>query len=197
MPSNSSAKWKYPFGGGGNETTGQWGWFWFFPSFKRLMRDARVWGWDMHLNGEINQSTWAKEESARPSSWRELRAVALALLSFQRLLQGQHVQVLSGNASARAYITKQWGTRSSPISSGSDSKVVWTKSGILNGSEPTREFKPCSRFSQQASRIGIRMNKANLEVPKFLSLFRDQAFGSRCFSISLGIPAGLRPLSPF
>lgn len=90
------------------------GLFWLFPTFKRLMTDARAWGWDVHLDGEI-QLEYLGKGGVR--SCRELRAIALVLLSFQQLLQGQHVQVLSGNALAIAYIAKLGGggTRSKAL----------------------------------------------------------------------------------
>ena len=75
---------------------------WSFPLNKRLTTDASAWGWGAHLDSQTVQGTWSKAEARKSSNWRELKAIALALVSFHQNIRDQLVQVLSDNMTAIA-----------------------------------------------------------------------------------------------
>lgn len=88
------------------------GLLWSYPVNQKLT-DASAWGWGAHLAGYWTQGQLSPQQSRASSNWRELKAVHLALLHFQKKLLGGHLLlVLSDDVTAVAYLNKQRGTRS-------------------------------------------------------------------------------------
>ena len=77
-----------------------------------LTTDASLQGWGAHLLDLRTQGRWSDKEQRAHINYLELLAVHKALRSFERQLQGHHVQVTSDNTTVVFYINKQGGTRS-------------------------------------------------------------------------------------
>lgn len=60
----------------------------------------------------MTQGQWSAQESLLNINLLELRAIRLALLQFQDLVEGKDVLVLMDNTTAKAHINKLGGTRS-------------------------------------------------------------------------------------
>ncbi|XP_077346335.1 uncharacterized protein LOC143989955 [Lithobates pipiens] len=176
---------------------------WVFPVEKRLTTDASSWGWGAHLGTCFTQGSWAKEEALRSSNWRELKAIALALESFVQDLQSQHVQVLTDNATAVAYLNRQGGTRRSRSLQVLAMEILrWAERHLLSLSavhlkgdlnrladflsrNPIREWSLNPEvFSMIAGKWGLPevdlfASKENARVPQFFPLdSRDGSLGT-------------------
>lgn len=81
------------------------------PDLLVVMMDASLQGWGAHCLGHQAQGKWKKMWS-RSSNFLELEAVRRALLSFQSLLQGQVVKILSDNRTTVAYLMHEGRTKS-------------------------------------------------------------------------------------
>lgn len=76
---------------------------------KFFTTDASLTGWGAHLDGMTVHRLWSMEESPPHTNLLELKAVLLALRSFQPMLKDSTVSILSDNTTAVAYINKQGG----------------------------------------------------------------------------------------
>ena len=179
------------------------GLLWTFPMTKVLTTDASSWGWGAHLEGQMAQGSWSREDSRRSSNWRELKAIFMALEAFSQVLQGQHVQVLSDNATAVAYISRQGGTRSRCLLNLAFQILYWSEVNVaslsavhLKGNlNNLADFLSRQRvlesewslnqevFQEIVDRWGtpqidLFASQVNAKVPRFFSLNRlDQAEG--------------------
>ena len=84
-----------------------------------LMTDASLQGWGACLTVGLKRSQaageWPSAYSGRSINSLELEAILLAVQEFADLLRGQVVLVLSDNATAVAYLSKQGGTHSARL----------------------------------------------------------------------------------
>ena len=80
------------------------------PSELHLYSDASRSGWGAHLLDREVSGVWTDEERLLHINLLELKAVFLALQSFQELVIGRRVAVMCDNATVVAYINKQGGT---------------------------------------------------------------------------------------
>ena len=90
-----------------------------------LTTDASLQGWGGFLEGHQARGHWSPQESSLHISLLELRAVRLALLSFEPLVSGQAVQLLADNTTAIAYIRNQGGTHSVPLFREVQQLLLW------------------------------------------------------------------------
>lgn len=82
------------------------------PRRIQLTTDASLTGWGAHLLHHMTQGRWSAQKSLLNINLLELRAIHLALIHFQDLVEGKDVLVLTDNTTAKAHINKLGGTRS-------------------------------------------------------------------------------------
>jgi len=92
-----------------------------------LYTDASTEGWGGSLLHHTTGGLWSEEESASHINLLELRAIRLALLHFQHLLQGKTVGVFADNTTALAYIAHQGGTHSSTLNNEAQRILRWAE----------------------------------------------------------------------
>ena len=94
-----------------------------------LFTDASLSGWGAHLEpaGLLASGTWPQGHKSHINNL-ELRAVRLALESFQDLVQGSAVMVASDNSTVVSYIRRQGGTRSRLLFRETESLLLWCAS---------------------------------------------------------------------
>lgn len=101
------------------------------PIDVQLETDASHLGWGARIGELEAKGDWNKRVACQSSNYRELLAILLALIAFKSVLKGLHVQILSDNVTAGAYINNKGG----PVPSLSQVAVaVWsvaTEYGIL------------------------------------------------------------------
>lgn len=73
-------------------------------------------------------------ELANDINWLELRAIRMALLHFQHLVEGHHIRILTDNVTAKAHINREGGTRSRSLMEESARLFTWAEhiSGTTN-----------------------------------------------------------------
>ena len=76
----------------------------------RLFTDASKEGWGAHLHDSLLSGVWTEEEQDLHINVLEMKAVVLALSSFQDRLVGQRVALMTDNSTVVAYVNKQGGT---------------------------------------------------------------------------------------
>jgi len=88
----------------------------FSPPPHRLVvtTDASSLGWGAVLSPHSVSGVWTREEALSHVNSLELRAVFLALMSFEELIKGQSLLIRSDNTTVVAYINHQGGTHSPP-----------------------------------------------------------------------------------
>ena len=80
------------------------------PSIQ-LETDASGTGWGGTMMGMNASGTWTKDVSFQPSNYRELLAIYKSILSFrENFRRGTHLQILSDNITAVAYVNKLGGS---------------------------------------------------------------------------------------
>ena len=77
-----------------------------------LFTDASLKGWGAHLNHHTASGLWNQVESKLHINILELKAVFLALKSFENHLLNQNLLISTDNSSVVAYLNKQGGTHS-------------------------------------------------------------------------------------
>ena len=90
--------------------------------------DALNKGWGTHVGGATARGVWSEPESHLHINILELKAVFLALKSFELLCRDQTVLVATDNTSVVSYINKQGGMRS-----GSLCALLWRLRGATPG----------------------------------------------------------------
>ena len=75
-----------------------------------LFTDASWQGWGAHLQELVASGVWTQDEQNLHMNLLELRAVLLALQTFQDRLMGHRVALMSDNTTVVSYINKQGGT---------------------------------------------------------------------------------------
>ena len=81
----------------------------------QLFTDASNEGWGAHLGDFTARGVWSKPESRLHINFLELKAVLLALKSFEPLCKGHIVLVATDNTTVVSYINKQGGMRSGSL----------------------------------------------------------------------------------
>ena len=81
----------------------------------QIFTDASKEGWGAHLGDFTARGIWSVPESHLHINFLELKAVLLALKSFQHLVQGKVVLVATDNTTVVAYINKEGGMRSGSL----------------------------------------------------------------------------------
>ena len=81
----------------------------------QLFTDASNEGWGAHLGDSTARGVWSIPESRLHINFLELKAVILALKSFELLCRDQIVLVATDNTTVVSYINKQGGMRSGSL----------------------------------------------------------------------------------
>ena len=81
----------------------------------QVFTDASNEGWGAHLGEAIAKGVWSEPESHLHINFLELKAVFLALKSFEHLCRDQVVLIATDNTTVVAYINKQGGMRSGSL----------------------------------------------------------------------------------
>ena len=97
-----------------------------------LYTDASTQGWGCSLLHHTAGGLWSEEESTLHINLLELRAVRLALVHFQHLLQGKTVGVFADNTTALAYLSHQGGTHSSTLNEEAQQTLRWAESRSIS-----------------------------------------------------------------
>ncbi|KAK7103606.1 hypothetical protein V1264_018474 [Littorina saxatilis] len=96
------------------------------PPEMHLFSDASLQGWGAHLDGSTTSGLWTPAQRLLHINLLELEAVFLGLLNFVSLLQGKHVLVHMDNTTVAAYLNKQGGSRSLPLSIRACEILFWS-----------------------------------------------------------------------
>ena len=78
----------------------------------QIFTDASNEGWGAHLGGSTARGVWSESESRLHVNFLELKAVLLALKSFEQQCKGQIVLIATDNTTVVSYINKEGGIRS-------------------------------------------------------------------------------------
>ena len=85
-------------------------------------------GWGAYLLDRVVSRVWSEQEKSLHINLLEMRALFLALQSFQELVAGRHVTAMCDNSTVVAYINKQGGTVSRSLCSLASQHLRWTES---------------------------------------------------------------------
>ncbi|XP_053154497.1 T-cell acute lymphocytic leukemia protein 2 isoform X1 [Hemicordylus capensis] len=88
---------------------------------------ALLFGWGVHCSDLQAHRRWEQNDLVHNINWLELKAVRLALLSFQDILEDQHVLVRMDNVTVKAHINHQGRTWSRSLMQESDLLFQWTE----------------------------------------------------------------------
>ena len=111
----------------------------------QLFTDASNEGWGAHLGDFTARGVWSKPQSRLHINFLELKAVLLALKSFEPLCKGHIVLVATDNTTVVSYINKQGGMRS-----GSLCALLWRLSALGDRSGVTAVQRTSAQESQQS-----------------------------------------------
>ena len=81
----------------------------------QIFTDASNEGWGAHLGGSIARGVWSEPESRLHINFLELKAVLLALKSFEKQCRGQIVLIATDNTTVVSYINKEGGMKSGSL----------------------------------------------------------------------------------
>ena len=81
----------------------------------QIFTDASNEGWGAHLGGSTARGVWSESESRLHINFLELKAVLLALKSFEQQCKGQIVLIATDNTTVVSYINKEGGMRSGSL----------------------------------------------------------------------------------
>ena len=81
----------------------------------QIFTDASNEGWGAHLGDSTARGTWSQPESQLHINFFELKAVLLALKSFEHLCRNQIVLIATDNTTVVSYINKEGGIRSGSL----------------------------------------------------------------------------------
>ena len=81
----------------------------------QIFTDASNEGWGAHLGGSTARGVWSESESRLHINFLELKAVLLALKSFEKQCKGQIVLIATDNTTVVSYINKEGGMRSGSL----------------------------------------------------------------------------------
>ena len=81
----------------------------------QIFTDASNEGWGAHLGGSTARGVWSEPESRLHINFLKLKAVLLALKSFEQQCKGQIVLIAMDNTTVVSYINKEGGMRSGSL----------------------------------------------------------------------------------
>ena len=81
----------------------------------QVFTDASNEGWGAHLGDSTARGVWSEQEQRLHINFLELKAVYLALKSFEHLCRDQIVLIATDNTTVVSYINKEWGMRSGSL----------------------------------------------------------------------------------
>ena len=93
-----------------------------------LYLDASRSGWDAHFLDRVVSREWSEQEKLMYINLLEMKALFLALQSFQELVAGRRVTAMCDNSTVVAYVNKQGGTVSRSLCSLASRLLKWTES---------------------------------------------------------------------
>ena len=94
----------------------------------RLYSDASWSGWGAHFLDRSASGIWTKQESSLHINLREMKALFLALQSFQNVVADHRVTAMCDNSMVVAYVNKQRGTVSDSFCALTGQLLRWTES---------------------------------------------------------------------
>ena len=92
-----------------------------------LYADASLDGWGASILEREVSGSWLPHERQEHITLLELRAIRLGLQSFEAVLQGKTVAVLSDNTTAISYLKKAGGTRSLTLNHEAQETLQWAE----------------------------------------------------------------------
>ena len=93
-----------------------------------LYSDASRSGWYAHLLDRVVSGVWSEQEKLLHINLLEMKALFLALQSFQELVAGRRVTAMCDNLAVVAYINKQGGMVSCSLCSLASQLLRWSES---------------------------------------------------------------------
>ena len=93
-----------------------------------LYSDASQSGWGSHLLDRVVSGVWSEQEKLLHINFLKMKALFLALQSFQELVAGHCVTAMCDNSTVVAYVNKQGGTVSRFLCSLTSQLLRWTES---------------------------------------------------------------------
>ena len=93
-----------------------------------LYSDASRSGWGAHLLDRVMSGLWSEQEKLLHISLLEMKALFLALQSFQELVAGRYVTSMCDNSTVVAYVNKEAGMVSRSLCSLASQLLRWTES---------------------------------------------------------------------
>ncbi|KAG8550432.1 hypothetical protein GDO81_025882 [Engystomops pustulosus] len=89
-----------------------------------MVTDASSWGWGAQVKDLLFQGTWGEESKRMSSNYRELEAILEAIKQSLPVIRGTDPKIASDNVTAVAFVNRQGGTRSEPLTNLSD-QIFW------------------------------------------------------------------------
>jgi hypothetical protein len=119
------------------------------PVQVQLTTDASKTSWGAKLGVHEARGDWNNRVSCQSSNYREILAIFLALLAFRKQLHGLHVQILTDNVTAMAYVINKGG----PILELSHiARAIWAVWNLSRLQTYCRQGKFGSGQAQQVAR---------------------------------------------
>ena len=137
----------------------------------QLFTDASNEGWGAHLGDFTARGVWSKPESRLHINFLELKAVLLALKSFEHLCKGHIVLVATVNTTVVSYINKQGGMRS-----GSLCALLWR---LLSWCHPREIVLRARHIPGHLNVIADKLSRHNQVIQTEWSL-SQQVFNQLC-----------------
>lgn len=138
----------------------------------QIETDASGYGWGAVCGNRRAAGTWDRCTSLKPSNYRELLAVLLAIKSFATCLTNKRVQVLCDNVAAVANINKLGGP-SSELSR--LTQALWATTHSLGIDLSARHL--AGSLNIQADRLSRQMSQYEWKLHPQLFRFIDKYFG--------------------
>ena len=137
----------------------------------QLFTDASNEGWGAHLGDSTARGVWSSIESRLHINFLELKAVLLALKSFQHLCRDQIVLVAMDNSTVVSYINKQGGMKS-----GSLCALLWR---LLSWCHPRGIILRARHIPGRLNVIADKLSRHNQVIQTEWSL-SQQVFNHLC-----------------
>ena len=97
------------------------------PPELRLYLDASRSGWGAHLLNQSASGLWSYQETSLHINILEMKALFLALQTFQDMVTNQRVTTMCDNSTVVAYVCKQGGTVSDSLCELTGQLLRWTE----------------------------------------------------------------------
>ena len=137
----------------------------------QIFTDASNVGWGAHLGGSTARGVWSDPESCLHINFLELKAVFLALKSFEPLCKDQIVLIATDNTTVVSYINKEGGLRS-----GSLCALLWR---LLSWCHPRRIVLRARHIPGRLNEIADKLSQHNQVIQTEWSL-SQQVFSLLC-----------------